>query len=843
MDFNEIAEIGAEIRANHDMRLVGLVVRFSEKEPNEYTSFGSVRGTDKTEGVIGEESFIDLSGGPFHVLLGRNGSGKSLLFRGLLDIDSKLPSYPSVSALYAVPSDSAYGQWDVLRRDLEDSSEFSDLVENLDEHGLMFNELVAHAMGLPAAETVCGALADYGQYDRTKNMMRAEALLNRFGLGAEATGLIGREEKRQFEDENPHFAQLNVESVDPRLFGPDYLMWMFGRIPGNEGTETLIDDLNRSISPMGHWFADASGPLLIGTAVTQFFGTITHVEYLGGRKIRLLADVPESGPLFEFLARVERDELSHRETEAEFRRRYIAGNTPILGFPYGLFQRVLVGNAVFVSTAILDCDSWIQPRAALGLMHVADVSPTHDALERAMDVIWERMMIHDAVDVARGDDGTVMLSLAIPAEVESFIGEVSASVRRCGVGIRELRLQFDRAQSELGWLEQRRRIDAIRRGVSLVQFVAAEDSGEMLTPAIEWMDDKTGSWNPFVHASLGQQQVIVLMLMLRHLCISRPSGSPHTIVISDEFDRNLHPSASKALMQEMQSTVEGHHGFSVICSTHSVPELGSADLAAVSRIYAIRDMEAFHYVSSGQIDLGAMQEILGVSALDALRTKRLHILVEGLHDEMIIGELLREQVPEVPDINIVMGNGVNSWGAIVANTLRFIDAPILMVYDKRNDALEDAWSEIVTKHRETGTAPAWKKTGLSLLNQELDGRKHRPQTGDHELTQILKILRHQVYGADRSLVSRVHLFGIQPEDIVDCLPISAFPKAAHHGNWRNARESFKKSPRRGGGEAFKNEMGIDGDSVRIGMARAGDAVHPELVRLIQYVRTILNQGN
>jgi hypothetical protein len=170
-----------------------------------------------------------------------------------------------------------------------------------------------------------------------------------------------------------------------------------------------------------------------------------------------------------------------------------------------------------------------------------------------------------------------------------------------------------------------------------------------------------------------------------------------------------------------------------------------------------------------------------------------------------------------------------------------------MVYDKRNKELEDAWSGLVERLRTTGVAPSWQKSGLSRINAELNNRSSHKSSGDHELGTILMILRYKVLTGDKSLARRVSLFGIEPADIVECLPISEFPEGAPHGSWENARRAFKievknkngKKKRQGGGKSFKDFVDIDEDSVRRAMNRAGDTIHPDLVRLIEHVRALL----
>ena len=212
---------------------------------------------------------------------------------------------------------------------------------------------------------------------------------------------------------------------------------------------------------------------------------------------------------------------------------------------------------------------------------------------------------------------------------------------------------------------------------------------------------------------------------------------------------------------------------------------------------------------------------------------------------MVVQDLLSNQLPEITDINLVNGNGVNGWGGVFGNLLRFLDAPALLVYDKRNVRLQEGWDEVRRMVREQNRVPKWSETPLASLLEEVTARRGQSsQHGDHELRQVLTVLRKQVLATrDPALALRVHLFGLIREDIVDYLPVTSFPKALELGDdWAEVRKQFrKKFGDRATGEKFKDVVGVFESSVKKAIADNMDRVEPELAELADLIRRLVDE--
>jgi len=101
------------------------------------------------------------------------------------------------------------------------------------------------------------------------------------------------------------------------------------------------------------------------------------------------------------------------------------------------------------------------------------------------------------------------------------------------------------------------------------------------------------------------------------------------------------------------------------------------------------------------------------------------------------------------------------------------------------------------------------------------------------LKEVLDINDNQI----RSM-KRLHFHGVEVPDIVDCLPISEFPKARSFKSWEKLREQnehLKPSE-------FKNLFDITDKSVEKAVKGklSQDSIHPELQRLWSRILGILD---
>jgi len=105
---------------------------------------------------------------------------------------------------------------------------------------------------------------------------------------------------------------------------------------------------------------------------------------------------------------------------------------------------------------------------------------------------------------------------------------------------------------------------------------------------------------------------------------------------------------------------------------------------------------------------------------------------------------------------------------------------------------------------------------LMFLTKEILGYRYQNFHGKHQNT-----------CTDLHSLKKVEIFGLDCEDIVDLLPITAFPKAKQYGNWATARSKSNALD----GEAFKKNLQINESSVARALNAINDNWDPELTRL------------
>lgn len=828
-----ISETNQMFQAMFDMRLEGAIVYFPIR-----AGYLPAPKHAATADIPGQ--FIRLDDSTTHLLLGKNGSGKTILLRGLEQVSRDEEGFPSVSLLFKVPDNESFQRWELAKADVEAAGWFREIVEEQQDETFSPVEALSDATDLRLARRFAVSLAYYahGSAVAWEFPMTPEEILGHIGLG--------------------HLAITpDVQSVNPRNYVAEFVIGSYAR----HMSRWSENGLGRRV-PMEEWFESPTLSDLTGRAVAQFCASLSHIEYFGGGSwfdggsFRLLAEFPDSGPLAEFMRRVE-DDWKKADERNEF---LLSVGRSRRFFPHAMFDVVTIGDRQMVASSIIR-STHPETEHSDGIVSVTTVSPDGSATEKATSVLWSLFAGQRVATtrrpgegmVADGDTGIdgISLSLTVDAHVIRFLDDVGKSLGRCGLGIDGLRMSFSRLPDpeELMFSYEPRdlRSDkdflaALRKGKSLMEMLA-ETEGILLNPRLEWHDVATDTWRILEHASLGQLQVILLMLRLHFAVSTNFSMSGHDFVLGDEFDRNLHPEATKMVLAELQHIVSGAERLTVILSTHSVQPLGMAPLASIQRIYSENSAGHIRYTSSSDVLRSTVEDVLGTSALDAWKLKRVHVLLEGLHDVMVLQDILSNQIPEIRDVNLINGNGVNGWSGVFANLLRFMNAPVLLVYDKRNSRLEDAWTEVRSLISARRQIPNWGKTPLAPLLDEVRSRRKGALAGDHELRQVLTVLQKQVLGRrDIDLALRVHLFGLEREDIVDYLPIASFPEALKFGSdWAAVHNGVrKKFGPHVSGERFKELVRINEKSVQRAISDNLDRVEPELGDLVNMIRRLIS---
>ena len=359
----------------------------------------------------------------------------------------------------------------------------------------------------------------------------------------------------------------------------------------------------------------------------------------------------------------------------------------------------------------------------------------------------------------------------------------------------------------------------------------------------QWQDAVSHQWLAIEKLSDGQLDVV--RVILRLVKVARQDKSQTTFILLDEFDRHLHPTAASKLL-EILNRFGKKFGIYVVVSTHTVSRLVSENLRHSPILLASKDLDGRMTLSTDiSEDPVIAADMLGASQLDVMRLKQLHIVVEGKHEEIIFKHLFKANDIDLGRIDILTQDGLYGLTSFWGNVLSHLDAPVLLVYDKRNQSFEKAWSEIQAFVKKSQISmDIWSQfPAIKDLYSAVRGRMRRSarEFGDTELKCICELVSHISKSPNKKRdVGRLHFHGIEYPDIVDCLPITSFPKASKSVNnkkfdsWKSLRDEIPNMHP----EAFKHEYGITNRSVEKASADM-KSVDEELKRLLARVQGLI----
>lgn len=364
-------------------------------------------------------------------------------------------------------------------------------------------------------------------------------------------------------------------------------------------------------------------------------------------------------------------------------------------------------------------------------------------------------------------------------------------------------------------------------------WVFEESNSHDFTPTIWIQDSFSKKWHDLAACSDGQLDVIRILINLCFYSMQYSYAQTKFLTI-DEFDRHMHPVVAQQVLGLVDRFAKKHN-FYVVLSTHS---FASLEVHKHLLVLASRDINGSHCLSTNrQEDPKFLANQLGVPEIDIRKLKKLIMYVEGVHEEIIFKELLSNST-NFADVEIMCGNGLYGLAGFWRSQLQHENADVLIVYDKRNKQLEEAWENLQNKNKRARfVADLWENSEIKRLHNECNARgaenKLLPVPGDTELKTITFLLKDILKPNQNQLKSirRVHLHGVEAPDIVDCLPIGEFQEARKYRSWEELREKTKDfKPNK-----FKYVFKINETSVTRAVKNL-QKWHPELWRL--YNRTL-----
>jgi energy-coupling factor transporter ATP-binding protein EcfA2 len=362
-----------------------------------------------------------------------------------------------------------------------------------------------------------------------------------------------------------------------------------------------------------------------------------------------------------------------------------------------------------------------------------------------------------------------------------------------------------------------------------------------LKPKLYLVDSQSKKKFPFSAASSGQLDVITVLFWLLTL---ETENCLIAIATLDEFDRHLQSAAAERLLSQINEISREKNLVSIV-ATHRVPHFSSSLIRQRPRIFAHRNIDNQPvFTHSESIPTEIAVDLLGVHANEALNLKKVRVLVEGPHDALVIRHLIETSIGiHFEDIDLISALGTSPFQSLWQNRFTRDEIPLLVVYDKRNIELERAFH----KAQELSKKPdmhdrIWQESGFAKIAIGLGKRKKQKEfaRGDYELGSMMslikEILGHKYTAShgehwntcnDLKSLRKVEILGLDCNDIVDLLDISAFPHAAQYGTWENAHAKVNALD----GLEFKKKLQIHLDAIEQAIKAMEDNWHPELTRL------------
>lgn len=805
------SDVNRALRDMFDFKFVGMTVNYVEHK-------SGWNATILRDPSVASESLLRMTRTGASVLLGKNGSGKSRFLKSLNRFSAAENGDPHVVLRFAIPTEEDHLDYLEVVESIKSRSDYAEAVrERVDDWGndlgvealdrelfnLGFHDLLIESFTVPAYKEVRGFKAIFGTTSYSE-------LLSHFGF-ADIEVAAFRDRQYDYHENSEWQGSLGVRSnLNFRDYFPEYFLYMLQGSFFASGED----------QGPGSWF-DCS-QLIADQAERR--AVVDDLRWCFGNASVLEVRVRDGGYQFSLIADPDASDEKLRSLES---RRIQGMDYENVTFPFDMLR-----SDRRAATGFRHLDKEDGSGRTSSLFDIVDL--TFQSREKSIDDV--RTLFHEFVTVvvepAEGSDYVVRTRTN--RRMATVLTQSSRLLRESDIGIEEIRIRPHERSTVVNapdWVLGRRTVD--------------------FAPVVQWRGTGDDKWHALETCSDGQLDVLRVTVQLVGLT-ARDHGRHVNIVLADEFNRHLHPTVSRVLLDQMDRFGK-RYGKHVIASTHT---FASLEAHRYPQILAERDERGHHRLSlGGPTDQLVLAAKLGVAERTVTELKKAIVLVEGAHDETIL-DLMLAGNPEVASlVEVVNLRGLYGLSSQWQSWLRHESADVLLVHDKRNEDLEAAWLSIQDRARKARIKEDL-LTRYPAINDQLhsceqrirrarrDGTRVTP--GDTETKSICLFLREVVltaqedHGVDgvANLVSRVHLHGIGLPDIVDTLPVKHFQNVGRHRTWDALRSDPSNVDL--GADAFKSRFGITNDSVkRAATASFQIAIHPELQRLFARIVGIL----
>jgi len=785
------------------------------RPPSEYLAGGfDASITDVFVNFQGRISRLDPFAPGVTLLLGKNGSGKSSLLNSIANFGTEETSrFPDVTLRFQLPSvEETLAYWDFV----EHHPGFEELTRSTNIPSDELGSELRKCFGLPVVETVITSLDRSYQGFLLKiddKRYSASSFLRHFAIPESEISAFESRQARHLRMRGNQLDQSNHLKMNYRDYFCEFLLSLVmtsRTIASDTDEEDLAEafqwEPDARVLFSREWLRDSTSQNRLVTGLRELFeaGVIDisglhhspapHPAYsmLDSHECfyRFVGDIRDGSGLSDLTRRFSEKRSEHDRQFPLFVDVPNGEQVEVLqpvGFPYDLFtrSRFRADEVVTLSFPLrhrsrsfmpfqLPASPFVAIRSLPGNATADDSTKTLKSLLR-----WQSQSeINQSESVDRDptdeDNADVLIDMQARLTgglaVEAVLGSASEILRKLDIGVYELKLNLfvdgQHIIHQQPWADQGKIID----GLSVV-----------------FRSSPGASWQALEQASDGQVTAIFVVLQLLTLLEplkSRRLKPALSILLADEFDRHLHPTTSETLLAEMHAHAR-RAGVSVLVSTHSVPLFQSYLTRSCPRLYAVRDVDGSYEVGSQPVSgLFGISSLLGTSEAQARSTAKLHLVVEGEIDERILKKLLFH--PRIPtdSVEVLTLSGIRNLEGVWRSSLKYLTAPVLIVYDKKSNEFEKVWNDHVRKNPvEFKEQQDLRLLELALIKRKKEQKEKRQKMieGDEELDALVGLARSvldpQRVSVVREQVERLHFCGLGVPDILWCLPIDLFKRS------------------------------------------------------------------
>lgn len=785
----------------YDIKFESLIVRYrSPKDPN-WLHFGLESDS---------ESHLNLGLPSVIFLLGKNGTGKSRFLNGLKLFGNKQQELnPQISLKYSVPTIEEHLEYLNAKESVMQTTEFAEQwEEEISGWNLGGKQLEYDMFNLPfhvlIIDTIHSLMRDKS-FKKDFGYESGDAVLDFFGFsGSEIDEYKRRMATDTIRTDGGHPAsnELNIGIRDNLNFRDYFAEFFLSMLAGSFVHKDEYDPGPGSFFDCGEFLFDKQERILLVTGIRELFEGTSKIEIScnnGNFYFSLINTGVIGAELRELLQKFAKLRKEHDN----------------LCFPYDLLRDQPSPSSKWLKIkpyGLADDDfGGFRPFSVLDLTFQKREDSIESLSNLFASFVSLNLKFEDGLDYEVGVSGLEQLKVLLDL--------VNVLLSQVDIGIKKIEVTRTDPTSTNGWLG--------------ILTLSTHD----FTPIVRWQDSISGKWFGLNSCSDGQLDVLRILISICNF--NDYSSSPIArFLLIDEFDRHLHPVVSQDLLSILDKYAKDTDTY-VIVSTHSISSLAIRDH---TQLFARREFNGSHYLSTErQVDAVALANMLGVPQQDVRKLKKLFVLVEGVHDELIFKHLLATNFQIDTEIAWYRMDGLHALPSSWRNELQYEDADVLIVYDKRNIELEKEWSEIKRRSsRAKLVENLWDKyPKINDMLKLCKSRGHVRQSlrGDTELKKIGYVLEDILTQNENQIknIKRLHLHGIDVPDIVDCLPIASFPKARKYKTWIELREANSKLS----SEKFKSEFDINIASIKKALNDVSDEVHEELQRLFASIKGII----